>query len=50
MKLPPEAIEEFKQLMKDKYNQNLSNEEAETQAQELMTLFRLANDEPNVLP
>jgi len=40
MQLPPEAIEEFKQLIRDEYGVGLSDEEARESALKLLTLIK----------
>lgn len=49
MKLPPEAITEFKALWKKEFGEEISDEKATSEARDLLTLTRLASGEKNVL-
>jgi len=42
MKLPEEAVKEFQALYKEKYNKDISYEEAEKEGSDLLTLYALA--------
>ena len=50
MQLPPEAIAEFKALWKKEFGEDISDEKAQSEARDLLTLTRLALGEKNVLP
>ena len=48
-KLSPEAIQEFKELWQKEFGEELSDAKASEEANDLLTLMRLAKGEKNVL-
>lgn len=50
MRLPPEAIAEYKEIYLDQFGIELTDQEAYEKAHNLITLTRLAMGEENVLP
>jgi len=49
MQIPPEAIVEFKAIWKKQFGEDISDEKANSEARDLLTLTRLGLGEKNVL-
>jgi hypothetical protein len=49
LNLPKEAITEFKDLYQKKLNRELTNDEAQVMAKELLTLYTLTQGHQNIL-